>query len=1238
LASKLLKTDLLGPAFGNLAQKTGGGGEVTFARLGKTFSSPSTLFSFLLFLLSGAAFGFLSARPVAADELYARIRGTVTDSTGATVPGVTITATNTETRISKSTQTDADGSFEILNLPIGTYDVSAVKTSFKTFTETHVTLTVNQIYVMKVTLEVGAVSQNVMVEAAPIQVESTSMQLGTVITGDKIRDMPLNGRNWVQLQQLEPGVVASSDRFGSNFATNGSQTQQNSYLINGADSNDIPLNTPVVIPNPDAIAEFQLVTNTINPEYGRNSGGILNAVIKSGTNSFHGSGFDFFRDTSLNARNFFQLQPSVFHQNQFGGTIGGPVLKNRLFGFFSYQGTRARQAQAGGTVPVYSAAQRAGNFGAGAFDCTFDPAKGQTAVICPVSPIPEFGDTSSSCAVTSGTPCPAGTFYGNVFQKNPAPAPPTLVSVGLFGMGSIPTQDFNSVSVNLMNTYVPLPNAANNLFEFNPITTNSIDQYLYRADDNINAKDSIWFYSFIQTNPSRDTLPFTGSTLPGFPEFATRHVKQYVAAWNHTISTSTLNEVRAAFTRFNFDAVEPVTPQLPSSAGFSGIVPQVPSKAGLPVIAVTGLFTLGFTDNGPQPRIDQTYQLTDNFSKIYGAHALKFGFEGRRFNVSNPFFARLGGHYTFNKAGAFTTTVPGADYLLGFPDSYFQTSGNFIDGQAYESYFYAQDQWKIRPDLTLTYGMGYQVDTPITDRTNHARAINCFRAFQHSTIFPTAPAGLVFPGDANCSSSGYATHYNDFGPRIGFAYSPNWRWISGGPGKFSVRGGFGMYYNRGEEELTLQNLNAPPFALQTFGIADAGGNPSFIAPFTDIKCVDHNGNPIAGCTPSGPSVSIANKFPFAPPAPGSPVDFTFFEPMSLNLLDPNFRVPYAMNYNLTVQREIPGRMIVSVGYVGAVARHLESTNELNPGVNPTGCLTQSVVVNGQTLTCVANRGNQPKLFPGNFNYPGNIFGGLSQQSTNGSSKYNSLQVSVNKALTHGLTFLGSYTYSHSLDFGSSFENGSFGGANRGQNPFNPRANYGPSQFDARHRFVYSYQYELPSIRKIRGLGAIPGRFSDGWKLAGITTFQKGFPVDIRDTGLRSLTCDNFVFYACWDVPNQIAPAQILDPRNTFKDPTGKLIANAYFTTTSFARAAVGTNGSAARNPFAGPGLNNFDVEISKDTTITESARMELRLEMFNVWNHVQFMNPNGNMNSSLFGRVTSARDPRILQLAGKFYF
>lgn len=298
-----------------------------------------------------------------ADDIYGRIRGTVTDPSGAVVPGATVTATNVATGVSKTATTDATGGYELPNLVApGTYTIKIEKSGFTTYQAQGVQLRLNQIYVANAQMQVGQASQTVNVEASAAQVDTTSMQLSAVVQGQTIVDMPLNGRNWVQLQQTLPGVVASSDRFGSNYATNGSQSQQNSYLVNGMDTNDLPLNTPLVIPSPDAIGQFNMVTSTINPEYGRNSGAILNAVIKNGTNGFHGSLFDFYRDTSLNTKPFFSKKPAVFHQNQFGGTIGGPIVKNHAFFFFSYQGTRARQPQSGGDTQVLTNAERNGDF------------------------------------------------------------------------------------------------------------------------------------------------------------------------------------------------------------------------------------------------------------------------------------------------------------------------------------------------------------------------------------------------------------------------------------------------------------------------------------------------------------------------------------------------------------------------------------------------------------------------------------------------------------------------------------------------------------------------------------------------------------------------------------------------------------------------------------------------------------------------------------------------------------
>src|SRR6267378_3553022 len=433
---------------------------------------------------------FLS-QPAKADNLYARIQGTVTDPTGAVLAGVKLTATNVGTNISYATESQADGHFVFLNLPIGTYRVTATSSGFRTYTATGITLVLDQVYILTIKMELGQISEQVLVEADNVQVETSNTQLGTVINGDTIVDMPLNGRNWTQLQLLQPGVMASSDRFGT-YSTNGSQSQQNSFLINGQDSNDLPLNTPLIIPSPDAIAEFSMVTDTINPEYGRNSGAIMNAAIKSGTNNFHGSGFDFYRDTFLNTSDFFTRKPAVFHQNQFGGTIGGPVWKNHTFFFFSYQGSRFRQPQASNTQTVYSAAERGGDFSQGA---DFDAAGGKPFIAESTvkAPIALWGDSAS--------PCPVG---------GPQCAANTTTFASLFSSGVIPTADLDPIATKLMNQFVTLPNAAANGFNFTAVTSGKTDQYLWQVDHTFSSKDSIRTYGFLQSSPSQDTLPFTG--------------------------------------------------------------------------------------------------------------------------------------------------------------------------------------------------------------------------------------------------------------------------------------------------------------------------------------------------------------------------------------------------------------------------------------------------------------------------------------------------------------------------------------------------------------------------------------------------------------------------------------------------------------------------------------------------------------------------------------------------------
>jgi hypothetical protein len=1052
-------------------------------------------------------------------------------------------------------------------------------------------------------LQVGNVSTSVEVNAAGAQVETTNTQIGTVIQGQTIVDFPLNGRNWVTLEQLAPGVVAGSDRFGTNYATNGAQSQQNSFLVNGADDIDLPLNSPSFIPSPDAIGEFNLIDSTINAEYGRNSGGILNAIIKSGTNQFHGDAFEFYRDTFLDSRNLYSIAKPVFHQNQFGGTVGGPIWKDHTFFFLSYQGTRNRQPEttASDTVSVFSAAQRNGNFGAGFAN------SGNT------SPIPLIG--------SDGMTYPAGTAYSTIFAG-----------------GTIPAADINPIAAKLLNTYVPLPNSPGGLYSFNPIETNTVDQGIARVDHTFSNSDAMWVNLSFQHNQAPETIPFTGGTLPGFGDVSTESFKFFTGDWTHTFSPTTLNELRLSYLRFNFVTVEPQTPTLPSSAGFA-ITPQYPAGAGLPFISLNGFFDLGFSTNGPQPRIDSTYELADNFSKVVGNHTFKFGFDGKRYDVDNPFNSVNNGEYEFGGAGPYSTGNAGADFLLGIPDYYVQSSGGWIVARTYEYYAYAQDSWKVNDHLTINYGAGYQIDTPLVNSHFGSEDLACFIPGEQSSIFPTAPASIVFPGDPGCTSSGYKPHYDHIGPRFGFAYSPG---VSNGSNPtFVIRGGFGVYFNRSEEELALQNLGTPPFSVLSFGAA----NPSFANPYVNIAT--------GAVTP--------NPFPFTPPAKGSAVDFSVYEPMALNTISPQFTDPYSMNFNLNVQKQLPGAMVLQVGYVGSLGRHEEITYERDP-ISP--AFSAACALNP---ACVANAAIQQGSSTGAMStiyspiIPANVLASVGTQATFGNSNYNSMQVSLNKRRTHGLSFQLSYTWAHSMDDSSSFENSGFGA--RAIDPFNFHNDYASSVYDARERLVISYDYELPHLSQFWNNG-LTRSVLDGWHVSGISTWQTGFPINPAETDSRSLECDSqYNYYGCWDAPNVVNSPQYLNPRNSVVTnnvtPAVAGTANNYywFNPNTFSEEAIGQLGNAGRNNIRGPGLVNTDLSLMKRIYLSKSETrfIELRAEAYNVFNHTEFTVINyqgsgvdGTINDPNFGRILTAYGAtsgtsgqtggRTVQLAAKFYF
>ncbi len=1180
-------------------------------------------------------------------DVNGRIKGTVTDPSSAVVPNVPVIAINEATGVKFTTTTNAAGDYLFPQLPVGSYTVTVSQSGFKGFQAKGIVITIDKEFVEPIQLSLGSSSEVLDVKADNLQVNTSDMQLNNIVDSTQMVELPLIGRNFTGLELIEPGVQASSDRFGT-YSASGSQTQQSEYLINGADTNDLALNTLTYTPNLDAIDQFNLIEGPLNAEYDRNSGGIISATLKQGTNHFHGDIFEFYRDTFLNTNNWFQKSFNAagqrtdtiakYHQNIFGGTIGGPIVKDKLFLFLAYQGTRQVVPESGGNVYVPTAQNLQGNFSE---DLAANAANAN-----------HFGYTFSARPIPGTINIPGCT-----------PGETWVACLGPTGLnGKVPVSAFNPISVKL-EQYIPTPNnpgVSPYNYIFHPVVTTKANQDLGRLDYSIDSKNQVTLIGVYNRQSAPETLPFTGATLPGFGDVSTSYTQQYTVDFVHQFSSTLVNDLGAHWTRFNYRAVLPQTPMAPSSLGFQ-ITPQNTAGEGLPTIAVSNFFTLGFSTNGPQPRIDQVYQLNDTISKVFGKHVIKAGYDGRRFNVSNPFSARNNGSYAFSTSSSTSPYTSGdstLDFLLGVPGTYGQSSGATIQAQAFLNYMFVQDNWKISNALTIDYGMGYSLDTPLVQHQYNGEGVLCLIGGQQSQVFPTAPKGLNYPGDPGCNSAGGANlHFGEFGPRIGFAWAPDLGMISGGAAhKFSVRGGFGIYYDRTEEESSLQTLTTPPFGLSSAGVNDYGTTttltPGFANPYQDINT----------------GTTYANKFPYVFPTPGSAINWAKLEPVSKSTYAPGFRAPYAENFQITMEREFPARIVARVSYVGSLARRNQVDLEGNP-ITPTGhanCLATAACsannnAGSTTLGPVApaNASNQMKVYPGNTLYgaidPNTTLTGFTsvgEDASEGSSNYHAMQAEVTKALTHGLSFQLAYTYSHALDNGSSFENSGFGSSGRGYNQYQPSLNYGNSSFDARHRLVFAPIYISP-FHSGSAWYTPKNLALSGWQVSGIVTVATGFPFDVSYAGgsSNSLYCaSSNSYYACPDVPVQNGPLVRVNPRNKI---LGALSGDRWFDNSglTFTPEPIGTFGNTARNEYHGPGINNTNMILAKNFNISADGyrRLQLRMESDNVFNHTQFSNPGSTVSNTFstatqggfptsFGQITAAASARQTQLAAKFYF
>lgn len=1181
-----------------------------------SFRIRSAVLAQILLTLAGFL-AFVGPEPARSQVTIAAIHGTVSDPSGAVIADAHITALNTSTGISTQTTSDKSGYFIFPSLQVGgPYTVTVGAQGFVDFVANGLTLNVNDNREVTATLKVGGTAQTVEVTASALQVETSNTQLQQIITSSQLESIPLEGRDAGGLQKFEAGVVESSDRFGT-YSSNGNQTAQNDFILDGTDINDGALQDEGIEVNPDALQEENIVTSTMNPEFSRNSGAIINQVIKAGTNSIHGSGFEFYRDTFMNNSNYFSQTRPVFHQNVYGGTLGGPAFKNKLFFFTAFQGLRNRTAKSEapstftGTKGSNPTGQFAGNFTS---DTNYFTGAANSA-----------GLTSNPLPFSIGS-CPAGEAWNACFSS---------------GTVSIPSSEWNSIASTLVTKYVPQSNRQGDLYDFNALNTRASDQGIIRADYTPSAKDAIWASSVFQSSPSTNALSFGGGSFPGFGQHASEHLKIFNASYTHTFSPNKLNELHGGYYRLNYPSVIPSPVQSPSSLGFS-INPQLP-LSGIPYIGVGNDFVLGNSYEGPQPRTDTNLTYADNFTWIHGNHSLKLGVSYEQFRVHNPFGYLNNGYYSYNGAGEYSSGDPIIDFAMGIPDSYYQTNDGFIDAFSSETFAYFQDNWKVSPDLTFNFGTAWDVEQPTQNKQYDGLGIVCFAVSSAgSKVYPAGPPGLTFKGDPGCNEAGGPTaHWDRFGPRVGFAWSP-----SAGPSaligaagahSFSIRAGVGIYYNRDQEEQSLQNLLDPPALLYDFGATDFGGSPGFANPFADVA-----GN---GSEP--------NPFPYNTPKPGGTVNWAgdgYYE-LTLNAFASNYIPPYTYNFNVNIQRQLGSHYLAQVGYVGSTSHRLATWFEGDP-ITPAGhaaCLASPSCkgLPNYTHLLFPQYAAQPALVPGTP-YPWYL--SVGEQNSEGASNYNSLQASLIKAMDHGLQFSLAYTYSHALDDGSGYESttggtsdAGYGNYGRARNdvPGYEYLNYGSSDFDARQRLAATYVYSIPSAGFLnRNLILREGLA--GWGLSGVTAFQTGFPLSISTGVNRSLWCDGYSKFACADVPNTSSfKIKTMNPRNS---------TNQYFDSSPFSLEPIGTFGNTTRNFFHGPGFDYTNLSLTKNFLFSadNSRYMQLRLEAFNVFNHANFAAPGGVFASPTFGQVTSVissaegnGDPspgRAIQIAGKVYF
>lgn len=1185
----------------------------------------------------------------------ASLSGTVTDPSGAIVAGATVTATNVDTGVASTQTTNAQGVYSFPELPPGKYVLDVRQTGFKEYTQKDLVLDVNNALTIDVALQVGAATEKIEVSADALHVDTETTQMGEVITGKEMTDVPLVSRSYTDLLTLQPGVAPqesqmtgayagpfisagfpapqiSGDLNSGAYSVNGMRESENGFILNGLLAQETGFSGAGAIPNLDSIAEFRIITNNFDAEYGNYSGGQINVVTKSGANQVHGNVFEFLRNTDFDAANYFAHgQRGAYHQNQFGGTVGGPIKRDKIFFFADYQGNREIVGVTDLIRGAPTAATESGDFSGIISSLTTNTVTGAV--------------WATQLSNQLGQPVTVGEHY---YTSGCASATQCV-----FPNAHLSPSAFNPISTKLLPFILPAqgnvdPNTGTGVYSNSSEATNLTDnKFSGRVDGNSRFGLLSAYYYFDKYNRAD---PYWAGNAPLYPGFGVKGVGQsdlVQLGATKTFSAASVNELRIGYFRFNTHFNQPSggTGVTLSSLGFAsgtggapGIFPVAPSLEGIPEIDFNS-FVIGVPSR-PNGLIENIYQGLDNYSKIVGTHSMKFGVQYHYDQLEEDLIDNVSnGNFFFGSNFSGDPSETGSDFvdfLLGAPSEY-------VQGQSYPSYgtnfyfgLYGQDSWRIRQNLTINYGLRYDVSSPWAVKFGQFQTMI---PGEQSVVFPGSPLGWLFPGDPHVPSTLAPTRWDNFAPRVGLAYSFGSHEgmlgkLLGNPGTTSIRAGWGMFYSTFEGSSDFNEIGDAPFGNYT-----GQAQPTFAAPFT---------NRAAG-------TSIKNLFP-APlpptfsanhPATGFPYDnlTDFFGAFGTIGSSPAFwyknQLPYAEEYELSIERQLTKSDLLTISYVGTQGHHLLSSESANPG-DPALCLSvsQASEVAPGASTCgpggennIYTRANGSLVIGTRPRFPGTVlpngtpivpFGNDSWFITGGYSSYNSGQIDY-RHTSGRMQTLVSYTYSKSLDNSS--------GYGEQYNPYNPRLSRGLSAFDSTHNFVASYSYRLP----LDLLGG-PRALTNGWSVSGITRFATGLPVTMVETDDQALTGTGFggPITLPVDTPNIIGPLDITDPRKT---------GGHYFNPLAFGPSALGQEGDANRRFFHGPGLNNWDMALLKDTHIGERFDLQFRAEFFNIFNHTQFLTPigitgfsSGLPTSGSFGIVTGAANPRIGQLSLKFNF